>query len=393
MAVLTKITQRSLADNAVTSAKIAGDVIAATDIADDAVGTAELANDLSISTSGNIATTGSGTLTVAGSSTLAAVSSSALTATNIIGNPKATNAKTIASTYANEQERVHGTTFTTTGSTITGDVVFESLTDDTVTLSGTGTITGSGGNVTMKGLKKEEFVPKSGGGFSGAIQAPAVHTGKASMTDVQVNDMTLSGSITGGTFQGTIGDSATFPAGHVIQIVPKYVDPVGAMTESVNDAGNYTKIHRLSNYIKTKRANSLICIEIHCWMSQDGNTGNKMCSAQVYRNANTNTISSFGYSMLDIPGANIPCAYKGTDAHTENFNPASVWSANMTSASGNREHHQYSGVWWDKPGVAALTQYSFHLKAHDNSAVSVGRWNYSSGWKTSSNIIITEYSQ
>ena len=373
MAVLTKITQRSLADNAVTSAHVQLDGLVAADIADDAVGTAELANDLSISTSGNIATTGSGTLTVAGSSTLAAVSSSALTATNIIGNPKATNAKTIASTYANEQERVHGTTFTTTGSTITGDVVFESLTDDTVTLSGTGTITGSGGNVTMKGLKKEEFVPKSGGGFSGAIQAPAVHTGKASMTDVQVNDMTLSGSITGGTFQGTIGDSATFPAGHVIQIVPKYVDPLGSNTESVNDASNYVKIHRLSNYIKTKRANSLIKIEIHCWMNQEGNTSNKMCSAQVYRNANTNTISSFNsYSLMDVPGANIPCAYKGTDAHTENFNPDSVWSANMTSASGNREHHQYSGVWWDKPGVAALTQYSFHLKAHDNSAVTVG---------------------
>ena len=129
-------------------------------------------------------------------------------------------------------------------------------------------------------------------------------------------------------------------------------------------------------------------------MNQEGNTSNKMCSAQVYRNANTNTISSFNsYSLMDVPGANIPCAYKGTDAHTENFNPATVWSANMTSGSGNREHHQYSGVWWDKPGVAALTQYSFHLKAHDNSAVSIGRWNYSAAWKTSSNIIITEYSQ
>ena len=49
----------------------------------------------------------------------------------------------MAATYGNEQERVHGTTFTTTGSTVTGDVVFESLTDEAVTLSGTGTITGS----------------------------------------------------------------------------------------------------------------------------------------------------------------------------------------------------------------------------------------------------------
>ncbi len=38
-------------------------------LADDAVGTDELANDVTISTSGNIATTGSGTLTVAGDTT------------------------------------------------------------------------------------------------------------------------------------------------------------------------------------------------------------------------------------------------------------------------------------------------------------------------------------
>ena len=68
MAVLTKITSRSLADNAVTSAHVQADVIAAGDIADDAVGTAELANDLSISTSGNLTTSGTGLVTSAGRS-------------------------------------------------------------------------------------------------------------------------------------------------------------------------------------------------------------------------------------------------------------------------------------------------------------------------------------
>ena len=45
MAVLTKITQRSLADNAVTSAHVQGDVIAAGDIAAGAIGTSELGAD------------------------------------------------------------------------------------------------------------------------------------------------------------------------------------------------------------------------------------------------------------------------------------------------------------------------------------------------------------
>ena len=45
MAVLTKITQRSLADNAVTSAHVQGDVIAVGDIAAGAVGSSELAAD------------------------------------------------------------------------------------------------------------------------------------------------------------------------------------------------------------------------------------------------------------------------------------------------------------------------------------------------------------
>jgi len=58
-----------MAFSKVTGAGVATDTLKAEDIAADAIGTAELANDVSISTSGNIATTGSGTLTVAGAST------------------------------------------------------------------------------------------------------------------------------------------------------------------------------------------------------------------------------------------------------------------------------------------------------------------------------------
>ena len=58
-----------MAFSKVTGAGVATDTLKAEDIAADAIGTAELANDVSISTSGNIATTGSGTLAVAGTST------------------------------------------------------------------------------------------------------------------------------------------------------------------------------------------------------------------------------------------------------------------------------------------------------------------------------------
>ena len=130
MAVLTKITQRSLADNAVTASHVQADALAAGDIAagaigsselaDDAVGAAQLAADAVVDASvASSAAIGLSKLATTGT----------LTATNIIGNPKATNATTVGATYSSDQEIVHGTAFTTTGSTVTGDVVFESLTD------------------------------------------------------------------------------------------------------------------------------------------------------------------------------------------------------------------------------------------------------------------------
>jgi len=66
---LDKITTDIIADDAVTAAKIVAGAVEA-DIRADAIGTTELANDVTISTSGNISTTGTGTLTVAGASTL-----------------------------------------------------------------------------------------------------------------------------------------------------------------------------------------------------------------------------------------------------------------------------------------------------------------------------------
>ena len=55
-----------MAFSQITASGVAIDTLTASDIADDAVGTAELAINVTINTSGNIATTGSGTLSAAG---------------------------------------------------------------------------------------------------------------------------------------------------------------------------------------------------------------------------------------------------------------------------------------------------------------------------------------
>ena len=229
MAVLTKITQRSLADNAVTASHVQADALAAGDIAAGAIGSSELADDavgadqLASNAVVDASVASSAAIGLSKLATTGALSATSLTATNIIGNPKATNATTVAGTYSSEQEVVHGSTFTTTGSTVTGDVVFKSLTDETVTLSGTGTVTGSGGKVTLAGLGKTEYVTKSGGGFTGAIQAPYIMTGKASFGEGSIESATLKDATLTGTLSGTgtIGNDIKFPAGHVIQVVSK----------------------------------------------------------------------------------------------------------------------------------------------------------------------------
>ena len=226
MAVLTKITQRSLADNAVTASHVQADALAAGDIAAGAIGSSELADDavgaaqLASNAVVDASVASSAAIGLSKLATTGALSATSLTATNIIGNPKATNATTVAGTYSSEQEVVHGSTFTTTGSTVTGDVVFKSLTDETVTLSGTGTVTGSGGKVTLAGLGKTDYVTKSGGGFTGTIQAPHIMTGKAtfgegSIESATLRDATLTGTLSG---TGTIGNDIKFPAGHVLQV-------------------------------------------------------------------------------------------------------------------------------------------------------------------------------
>ena len=66
------VTSTKIADGAVVAADVADGSVTTAKLADDAITGAKLANDITISTTGNIATTGSGTLSVAGAITASA---------------------------------------------------------------------------------------------------------------------------------------------------------------------------------------------------------------------------------------------------------------------------------------------------------------------------------
>ena len=233
MAVLTKITTRTLADNAVTSAKIADGAIAVADVGDGSISTAKLADDAVTGAKLENNPTVAGNLTVSGTTTL--------TGTAVIDGIAATNATTVAGTYSSQQERVHGSTFTTTGTTVTGDVVFESLTDETVTLSGTGTITGSGGRIMMKGLDNSQVVTKSE--FQDALAN--INTGKNTQADFTV--------------KGTLGNDVKFPSGMVLQT--KHA--VDANSSRTTTHTQFVEVPGLTVNLTTKVENSKILVMVY----------------------------------------------------------------------------------------------------------------------------------
>ena len=233
MAVLTKITSRTLADNAVTSAKIADGAIAVADVADGSISTAKLVDDAVTGAKLENNPTVAGNLTVSGTSTL--------TGKATLGGVAATNATAVASTYSSEQERVYGSTFTTTGSTVTGDVVFESLTDETVTLSGTGTITGSGGRIMMKGLDSSQFVTKTN--LQDALVN--INTGKNTQADFSV--------------KGTLGNDVKFPSGMVLQTS----HAVDAGTSRTTTYSGWSEVPGLTTNLTTKVENSKILVMVY----------------------------------------------------------------------------------------------------------------------------------
>ena len=232
MAVLTKITSRSLADNAVSSAKIQDGAIAVADVADGSISTAKLADDAVTQ-----AKIGAGAVGNTEVNASAAIAGSKLADDPLSG----TNAATVAGTYSAEQQVVHGSAFTTTGSTVTGDVVFESLTDEAVTLSGTGTITGSGGRIMMKGLDNSQFVTKTE--FQDALAN--INTGKNTQADFSV--------------KGTLGNDVKFPSGMVLQTS----HAVDAGTSRTTTYDTFIEVPGLTTNLTTKVENSKILVMVY----------------------------------------------------------------------------------------------------------------------------------
>ena len=290
MAVLTRITQRSLADNAVTSAKIAGDVIAATDIADDAIGTAELANDISISTSGNIATTGSGTLAVAGTSALtgnvtaagtlgvtgATTLTGAATASgglSVVGatsltSIKQTDAQNLSGTYTTH-ELIMGKTFTLTGNlTVNENLILASM-------------AGSNVDITIQPDSTARTITSSGG--TGILEGGEVMG--SGVPDLTGMTGELGNAVTGAPALHL--SNAIFPKGMVIQTV-SFTDNNTKERAGGNDSGTaFGSLSRggFKKAITPHRSNSDILITI----AMNVGASNNQCHlfTQIYDNTNS----------------------------------------------------------------------------------------------------------
>ena len=189
MAVLTKITSRSLADNAVSSAKIQDGAIAVADVADGSISTAKLADDAVTQ-----AKIGAGAVGNTEVNASAAIASSKLADDPLSG----TNAKALGAgaTFSTEQQELHGSTFTAsgTGATVTGDLKLKSLVDKEVVISGTGTITGSGGRIIGEGIRTEARIDDP----SSLVRMGAggnINVGEVSATNLNLGGTLLKGKI------------------------------------------------------------------------------------------------------------------------------------------------------------------------------------------------------
>ena len=256
MAVLTKITTRSLADNAVSSAKIQDGAIAVADVADGSISTAKLADDAV--TAAKLASNAVVDASVDASAAIGLnklATTGALSATTIAANPKATNATTLATTYSSEQEIVHGSTFTAAGNcTVTGDVVLESLTDDSVILTSSGTdrtITGSGGRIIMKGLSKTSPATSSQSThFTGSVSFDQLVQAKSG-----INFGSLAAGVLGSSV--TLGSDVTQVANRVVQI--KYAQGGQQYTGTNNHFGaNLQWMGNPSLYITPTKSDNVI---------------------------------------------------------------------------------------------------------------------------------------
>ena len=132
---------------------------------------------------------------------------------------KQTDAQNLTGTYSSH-ELVMGKTFTLTGDvTVNENLVLANMsgvgTDIIIQDDGTArTINSTGGTGIIEGVSKA-FTRTSLTGMTGALGS--VVTGTPAITDAPA--LTGLGTVTSGTYNSTIGSSATFPAGHILQVV------------------------------------------------------------------------------------------------------------------------------------------------------------------------------
>ena len=207
MAVLTKITTRSLADNAVSSAKIQDGAIAVADVADGSISTAKLADDAV--TQAKIGAGAVGNTEVNSSAGIVATKLASIPNSKLEDDPlSGTNAKALGAgaTFSTEQQELHGSTFTAsgTGATVTGDLKLKSLVDKEVVISGTGTITGSGGRIIGEGIRTEARIDDP----SSLVRMGA--GGNINVGEVSASNLNLGGTL----LKGKIAKETTWDTGY-----------------------------------------------------------------------------------------------------------------------------------------------------------------------------------
>ena len=98
--------------------------------------------------------------------------------------------------------------------------------------------------------------------------------------------ITALGTVASGTFNGTLGSSATFPAGHIIQIVTNVPSTV---TQATTTTTSFAEIQTdMRTEITPKFASSLLVLEFSCM--HGGNNTSNILSAKFYDITNSSDI-------------------------------------------------------------------------------------------------------
>ena len=166
------------------------------------------------------------------------------------------------------------------------------------------------------------------GADADSIQAPGLITSAGGGDNTSINSAI--GSATGATFNGTVGSSATFPAGHVLQIVQhvtstKIVNTtnpadVDLMEKAITPKKNTSKILvMLVWYEGNSNPNGAYRLMrdgtsiVNSWTNVSGGSGTGFISMDDFPVPNSYSMASMNFTYLDsptIPTTPIAITYK-----------------------------------------------------------------------------------